>query len=208
MEKKFVGFYNYTVILTYIGMLSGFIGITLAIDGNLKWALFCLILSGFCDLWDGLIASTMKRTDDEKNFGIEIDSFSDMVCFGVLPGVITYTLNRGKVYAIAIAGLFTLCALIRLAYFNVEEVKRQGKEKVARKYFHGMPTTAVVYVYPAAIIIAGMFHFYQPIVALIATAFCGFMYISPFRIRKPGTVGKILFCIYYAVLFVGTVMFG
>ena len=54
-----LGYYNYTVILTYLGMLAGFTGITSAVDGDVHTALLCLMLSGICDMCDGAIASTM-----------------------------------------------------------------------------------------------------------------------------------------------------
>jgi len=83
-----IGFYNYTVILTYIGTMFGFVGMTYAWSGNLKMSLICLMVAGLCDMFDGKIASTMERTKPEKRFGIQIDSLSDLICFGVLPAVI------------------------------------------------------------------------------------------------------------------------
>ena len=74
-----LGIYNYTVILTYIGFLSGFAGILCALEGNAAWALNCLILAGICDVFDGKVASTKKdRTRSEKRFGIQIDSLSGL----------------------------------------------------------------------------------------------------------------------------------
>ena len=90
-----LGFYNYTVILTYLGMLTGFSGITCLITGNKKGALTCLLIAGLCDMFDGKIASTMIRTKQEKHFGIQIDSLSDLICFGVLPALIVYTSDTG-----------------------------------------------------------------------------------------------------------------
>ena len=84
-----LGIYNYTVILTYLGMLSGFGGILCAFERRVDLALLCLIVSGVCDVFDGKVASTKKdRSRSEKRFGIQIDSLSDLVCFGVLPAVI------------------------------------------------------------------------------------------------------------------------
>ena len=82
-----IGFYNYSVILTYISLLSSVFGMTQAIHGRFKAAVFCLALSGLCDMFDGKIARSMKnRTEDEKSFGIQIDSLCDVVCFGVRQG--------------------------------------------------------------------------------------------------------------------------
>ena len=81
----FLGIYDYTVILTYISLGISVFGITRALEGDFKVAIFCLALSGLCDMFDGKIARTKKnRTDDEKNFGIQIDSLCDVVCFGIL----------------------------------------------------------------------------------------------------------------------------
>lgn len=78
-----LGVYNYTVLLTYIGMLTGLTGIGCAMGGRIPWALLCLLLAGLCDMFDGKIASTKKdRTPQEKRFGVQIDSLSDLICFG------------------------------------------------------------------------------------------------------------------------------
>lgn len=69
-----IGFYDYTVILTYISFASSISGIFLATRGHFNWAIFCLAFSGLCDMFDGKIARTKKnRTEDEKRFGIQID---------------------------------------------------------------------------------------------------------------------------------------
>ena len=79
-----IGFYDYTVVVTYISLVSSIVGMFCAIDGKLTIAVFCLAFSGLCDMFDGKIARTKKdRTDDEKSFGIQIDSLCDIVCFGI-----------------------------------------------------------------------------------------------------------------------------
>ena len=66
-----IGYYNYTVILTYVSLLSSAIGIFLCAIGEPVAAVFCLMASGFCDMFDGKIAGTKKdRTDAERHFGI------------------------------------------------------------------------------------------------------------------------------------------
>ena len=70
-----IGFYNYTVILTYMSLVSSIIGMTLAHAGKFGAAVFCLALSGFFDMFDGKVARRKTdRTDDEKLFGIQLDS--------------------------------------------------------------------------------------------------------------------------------------
>ena len=70
-----IGFYDYTVWVTYIGTAFSVIGITLAVEGHATWAVAFLMISGFCDSIDGMIARTKKeRTKQEISFGIQIDS--------------------------------------------------------------------------------------------------------------------------------------
>ena len=89
-----IGFYDYTVILTYISFASAVSGIFCASTGHVRWAIVFLAFSGLCDMFDGKIARTKKeRTEDEKNFGIQIDSLCDVVCFGVFPIVLCYQLE-------------------------------------------------------------------------------------------------------------------
>ncbi len=65
-----IGFYNYTVILTYIGLMSSVLGMTQVFEGHYRAALLCLIISGTCDMFDGKIARAKKdRTKQEKVFG-------------------------------------------------------------------------------------------------------------------------------------------
>ena len=72
----FVGIYNYTVIITYLSLISAGLGMYFSANGSFKAALFCLLLSGLCDMIDGPVARTRKRTETEKKFGIQIDSLS------------------------------------------------------------------------------------------------------------------------------------
>lgn len=144
-----LGVYNYTVILTYIGMLTGLAGIGLAMRGGLPWALLCLLLAGLCDMFDGTIASTKKdRTPQEKRFGVQIDSLSDLICFGVLPAAIVFAADHGRIVAAVVSGLYVLCALIRLAWFNVDEEERQDAAGGGRTLYLGLPVTTVALFLP------------------------------------------------------------
>ena len=117
-----IGFYNYSVIVTYIGVALSVSGMALASTGQFKFAILCLALAVDCDTFDGKIARAMKnRTKETEIFGIQIDSLCDMVCFGVTPVIISYQMGLNSVWGIAIEILFVLCGLIRLAYFNVLE---------------------------------------------------------------------------------------
>ena len=180
-----IGYYNYTVILTYIGMLVGFAGILFATKNNINYALLCLVISGFCDMFDGAIASTRKRTKKEKRFGVQIDSLSDLICFGVLPAIIVNFKVNNK-FTAWICGLFVLCALIRLAFFNVDEEERQDQEDGRRKYYLGMPVTMIAIILPLACM-------YLPKAgSLITLLAASIAFLVPVKLKKAGNVGKIV----------------
>ncbi|MBR6044029.1 MAG: CDP-alcohol phosphatidyltransferase family protein [Ruminococcus sp.] len=147
-----IGFWNYTVILTYISLLSAVFGITQVFEGterSLSIAFLCLLLSGICDLFDGKVARHKKdRTDQEKVFGIQIDSLADLVCFGVLPAVIGYQYGFNYGLGLVSALLIVLCGLIRLGYFNVMEEERQRTSAENRKEYQGLPITTSAIVLP------------------------------------------------------------
>ena len=148
-KRGLLGYYNYTVILTYIGMLVAFVGITLALDGAFKKAVICLMVAGVCDMFDGTIASTRPRMPKERRFGIQIDSLCDLICFGVFPALMVYIANDRSRLAMVICSAYVLCALIRLAYFNVLEEERQNTTQEHRTSYLGMPVTTIALLLPA-----------------------------------------------------------
>ena len=187
-----IGFYNYTVILTYLGLLSGFGGILCASNGNLKAAITLLLVAGFCDMFDGKIASTMKRTKAEKRFGIQIDSLSDLICFGVLPAVICFYCTNERVFHGIIPGLYLLCALIRLAWFNVDEEQRQDKQTGCRKHYLGLPVTTAALIVPFFTGLGGLLSLPLDYVLSILLLITAAAFITPFQLKKAGNIGKLI----------------
>ena len=180
-----LGFYNYTVILTYIGMLSGFTGITRALSGDLRGALICLMVAGVCDMFDGKIASTMERTRREKRFGVQIDSLSDLVCFGVLPAIIVYTACGGSRLSYYLSALYLLCALIRLAWFNVDEEERQDRETGRRSVYLGLPVTCAALIFPGFIGLGEAARWPMQLLLPLITLVTAAAFLTPFRLKKP-----------------------
>jgi len=72
-----IGFYNYTVWLTFIGMLSSVVGMGFAVQGKIIAAVICLMFSGFCDMFDGIVARTKKDRTDEEKVVIEVETDLD-----------------------------------------------------------------------------------------------------------------------------------
>ena len=144
-----IGFYNYTVILTYLSLCSAVVGITQVFEGRTHYAILCLLISGICDLFDGKVARHKKdRTDQEKVFGIQIDSLCDLVAFGVLPACIGYHYGFNYGLGLVSAIMIVLCGLIRLGYFNVMEEERQRTTAENRKEYQGLPITTSSIILP------------------------------------------------------------
>jgi len=152
-----VGYYGYWVVLTYFSVVSAIVGMHFALGGNIAYAIICLLISGICDMLDGPVARSKKRTEKEESYGIQIDAFADIVSFGIFPAVIGYAVSPcfssqdftspAMLLNMAVFCLYILTALIRLAYFNVIEIELQGK-KEKRVYFEGMPVTVVAILIP------------------------------------------------------------
>lgn len=187
-----LGVYNYTVVLTYIGMMIGFTGITFAMGGDIHAAMFCLMGAGFCDMFDGFVASTKKdRTISEKKFGVQIDSLSDLICFGVLPAVIVYQSCNGSFGTRFICALYVLCALIRLAWFNVDEEERQSLTDGARVYYQGLPVTLAALFLPLILGGAELVEFAPSRLAPAVLVCLGAAFLIPFKLKKPQFIGKL-----------------
>lgn len=179
-----IGFYNYTVLLTYLGFSSSVLGIILAMTGHTFAAIFCLMFSGLCDMFDGKVARTKKnRTADERQFGIQLDSLSDLVCFGVLPAVIGFKIGLDKPYMIIVLIFYSLAALIRLAYFNVLEINRNSNDPVV--YYTGLPVTSAALVFPFIYIFKKFLGSCFPLVYGIVLLIVGILFISKIKIKKP-----------------------
>ena len=180
-----IGFYDYTVILTYLGFSSGMIGIFLAITGNTFWAVMCLMFSGLCDMFDGRVARTKKkRTTEERHFGIQLDSLSDLVCFGVLPAIIGYSLGIKNTYLIPLIIIYPLAALIRLAYFNVLEITRNSSTPV--KEYTGLPVTSSALIFPFLYIFRKFLGEYFILIYGIVLFVVAILFICKIKVKKPG----------------------
>ena len=185
---KLIGVYDYTVILTYLSLISSVFGMTQAIHGDYKMAIFCLAFSGACDAFDGRVARTKKnRTEDEKNFGIQLDSLCDVICFGVFPAMICYLLGVRGIIGRPIVFFYCLCAVIRLAFFNVLEAKRQKTEGGSNKVYRGLPVTSISFILPMAFWLQFLMSDMAFLVLLhVLLVLVGFLFILDFPLKKPG----------------------
>lgn len=182
-----IGFYNYSVILTYVSLLSSVFGMTQAIHGRFKTAIFCLALSGLCDMFDGKIARAMKnRTEDEKSFGIQIDSLCDMVCFGVFPAMICYLLGVRGVIGMIVIAIYCINSVIRLVYFNVMEAKNALVSEDGEKFYKGLPITSMAIVLPLVFMVQFFIPDYAFRICLYAALLIvGILFVVDFKLKKP-----------------------
>jgi len=184
---RFIGFYDYTVILTYMSLLSSVFGITQAIHGDYKQAIFCLAFSGICDAFDGRVARSKKnRTEDEKAFGIQLDSLCDVICFGVFPALICYLLGVRGTLGLFLIFFYCTCAVIRLAFFNVLEANRQKTEGGCNKEYRGLPVTSIAFILPLTFWVQFIVPDFCFLVLLhLVLGVVGFLFILDFKLPKP-----------------------
>lgn len=120
--------------LTLFNLFAGINSIVLSSKGRFASAALWIVIGGVADALDGRVA---RATSTGSRFGEELDSLVDAISFGLAPALIMYfaVLNREGgdwVYVF----LFTACAVIRLARFNVEQAGS------AKTHFHGLPSPA------------------------------------------------------------------
>lgn len=188
-----LGFYDYTVVLTYVSLGISILGILRSINGDFKMAIFCLALSGLCDMFDGKIARTKKdRTEDEKKFGIQIDSLCDVICFGALPIIICYCIGMRSIASVVILILYGVASVIRLGYFNVMEEKRQSQTEEVRKYYQGLPITSMAIILPFIYLIRRYCGIHFLFTLHAAVVMVGILFISDIKVKKPQNPAVIL----------------
>jgi CDP-diacylglycerol--serine O-phosphatidyltransferase len=141
--------------ITSLGLLSGFYSIVSAINGHFELAAVMIMIAFVCDGLDGRIAR-FSRTSSQ--FGIEYDSLSDVVAFGVAPAILAYSWALRPVGALGIvaSGLFVVCAALRLARFNVQTAS------VDKRRFVGLPVPGAAAMIAGAALAYSYFEFESP----------------------------------------------
>lgn len=183
--------FNKSCIITYIGICFAilaiyfaFVKMAFAEIEYIRYSLICLIISGICDMFDGKFARMCKRTEEEKEFGIQLDSLADVFCFIATPIVIMSCKGMIEWYFVLAYMLFAICGISRLGYFNITA----DKDKAVKSY-NGLPVTSTAIIYP----LIGLFYVWLPInilkmIYLIATFLTGILFVV--NIKIPKLVGK------------------
>lgn len=203
-----IGFYNYSVILTYISLASSVIGMFVTLEGHPKMALAFLAFSGLCDMFDGKIARAMKnRSADAKKFGIQIDSLCDVICFGAFPAVICYKLGMDSIGGVAILVFFCITSVIRLGFYNVMEEKRQEETTENRKYYQGLPITSIAITLPIIYIFNPLLGSNFIILLHVAVCAIGVLFITNFKVKKPSNPVLVVLVAIVALALANTFIF-
>lgn len=203
-----IGYYNPSVIATYVSLMCSIVGMCMSLTGNMLAALFCLMLCGLLDMIDGPIARRCKRTEDEKSFGIQIDSLCDVVCFGAQAAIFCLMMAGVSWYAAIIAGFFVLAGVIRLGFFNVQEMNRVKVDPGLRKVYDGLPITSSSLLLPLVALIDIAIEPFCGWIYIIAMAVIGFFYIAPVHIPKIHGRGLIVLGVIGLGLYALVLIFG
>ncbi|NBC27669.1 MAG: CDP-diacylglycerol--serine O-phosphatidyltransferase [Bacteroidetes bacterium] len=117
---------------TLMNLFCGFLSIIMVAEGNLVLGAWLIVVSGLFDALDGFMARLANATSE---FGIELDSISDVVSFGVAPGFLlyTFTLNELDIIGIILSALPPVCGAIRLARFNLDT------RQTTLDFYRGLP---------------------------------------------------------------------
>ncbi len=184
-----IGKWNKSVILTYVGLILSTLGLIFVTSGiDIKYGMICLILAGICDLFDGTVARRCKRTKEEKEFGIELDSLVDVMSFIALPIVILSKINKSIIY-LPIAIIYVIFAVARLAYFNI---KTADSEKAIKSYI-GLPVTYAALIFPLVFLLFYLLKNNTFIILYnIITLIVAVLFILKINVPKPRLVSSII----------------
>ncbi len=170
------GIYLLPNLLTTGAMFGGFYAILAAMNGHYSQAAIAIFVAMFFDGLDGRVA---RMTNTQSDFGVQYDSLSDMVSFGVAPAVVAFswTLHSLGKLGWAAAFIYASCSALRLARFNTQV------EVADKRVFVGLASPA------AAALVAGLVwkgHSFQPqlplaIITALITSLAGFLMVANLR---------------------------
>ncbi len=132
-------------LLTSMSLFAGFYSIVATIDRKFVYAAVAIFVSGLFDLFDGTVA---RRTGSSSRFGTEYDSISDVIAFGVAPGLLAYVwaLKGYGRFGWLAAFLYVACGALRLARYNVQV------DSVQKKQFLGLPIPMAAWTIAASVL--------------------------------------------------------
>lgn len=166
-------------MVTLLALCAGLSGIRMGLEGRFEWAVGAIALAALLDAVDGRVARWLKGT---SRFGAELDSLSDFVNFGVVPGLLLYiwVLKYAASFGWLAVLAYVIAAMLRLARFNVMIDK--PKPDWQANFFTGMPAPAGAISALLPLYLAQIFEFEpgRPIAGVVAIylVFVAFMMVS------------------------------
>jgi CDP-diacylglycerol--serine O-phosphatidyltransferase len=189
-------------LLTYASLVAGVAAIAFAAHGDRSAAGTLIAMSVLADTFDGRFARLFRRNDAQRRVGVELDSLSDAIAFGIAPAVCIgwWRLASAGPETAAFVGIFwfsvfayAACAITRLACYNVTHEQAEG--------FVGLPVPV------AALILATSLVFDPGIdmsVALFVTTAAAM--VAPLPIPRPRGIGLAAFTCWPLVLIAGHIV--
>ena len=177
-----LGYWNKSVYITYLGAFIASCGFLLTLKtGNCDYSFVGMIIAAVCDMFDGKVARHLKnRSEIAKEFGVEIDSLADIVCFIVIPAFTIFLYGLNEWYQIVFLALYIVCGVIRLAYFNVA---MSDKDK-AIEYYQGLPVPVSVLIFGLVWLYSKALNYNPVTVYTILVPIVGLLHISKIKIKK------------------------
>lgn len=189
-----LGFWNKSVYITYLGAFVAMGGVLLAFKyNNVDCAFIGMIIAAVCDMFDGKVARNLKnRTEQEKDFGVQIDSLADIVAFITIPALTLYLSGMQEIYQLVFLALYVVSGVIRLAYFNVA----MSDKNKAIEYYSGLPVPVSVLIFGLVWLLSKFVNFDYVLIYTILVPIVGYLHISKIKIKKfTGNWFYILICI-------------
>ncbi|MBR1930329.1 MAG: CDP-alcohol phosphatidyltransferase family protein [Lachnospiraceae bacterium] len=185
MKKRFLGCFNRSVLLTYLGVCFSLYGMFRV--EQMRVAILCLIGAAICDLFDGAVARRCKRTEQEKSFGVQIDSLADVVSFAVFPFIILIHMTGYVRSAYGIGAVYVLAAVHRLGWFNITAEEHAG-------YYDGLPVTYIGLLVPVYFCVTLLFPGnWQAFVIQVLYLLFAFLFVWNFKMKKPRGIWYVCF---------------
>ena len=148
VKKPRKGVYLLPNMITTLSMFLGFLSMVWAVQGRFESACLAILLSAVMDGLDGKVA---RLTNTASEFGVQYDSLSDLVAFGIAPAMLMWQWELSALgrMGLAAAFIYAACGALRLARFNVSTAA------VGKRFFIGLPIpaggcTVVTFVFCAA----------------------------------------------------------
>jgi CDP-diacylglycerol--serine O-phosphatidyltransferase len=128
-------------VITLAALCSGLTAIRFALQGQFRLAVIAIIVAAIFDALDGRVA---RRLGVTSQFGAELDSLSDFLCFGVTPALVLYlaSLKDGGALGWVVTLMFPICSALRLARFNTALLSDTPPPAWTSSYFTGVPAPA------------------------------------------------------------------